>query len=101
MTDDKTLNQNTTGPIVTLMDEIFFQRRVELWSENPRLFDIQRRGLMFDRAWEGTNHPKTCSAFTSIPRSANFILWIPQSEFDGNENMDAKTDQNPTQGKNL
>jgi len=101
MKDDKGLNPNTVAPITTLMDEIFFQRRVELWSENPRLFDIQRRGLAFDRAWEGSNHPDKCSDYTSKPASANFILWIPQSEFDGNENMDVAKDQNPKQGKNL
>ena len=101
MSDDKTLNSNTVGAITTLMDEIFFQRRVELWSENPRLFDIQRRGLCFNRAWSGTNHPQTCTAYTSIPASANFILWIPQAEFDGNENMNADSDQNPKQGRNL
>ncbi|MCR5840621.1 MAG: RagB/SusD family nutrient uptake outer membrane protein [Bacteroidales bacterium] len=101
MTDDKTLNQNTTGPIVTLMDEIFFQRRVELWSENPRLFDLQRRGLAYNRNWAGTNHTSTATAFTQKPGSANFILWIPQSEFDGNENMDAERDQNPKQGRGL
>ena len=99
--DDKTLNPNTVGPILTLMDEIFFQRRVELWSENPRLFDLQRRGLAFDRAWNGTNHTRTVSAYTSKPGSANFILWIPQSEFDGNENMDLERDQNPEQGRDL
>ena len=99
--DSKELNPNTTGAITSLMDEIFFQRRVELWSENPRLFDIQRRGLAFNRAWEGTNHPNTCTAYTSVPGSANFILWIPQAEFDGNENMDGDKDQNPAQGKNL
>jgi hypothetical protein len=101
MSDDKALNPNTTSTISTLMDEIFFQRRVELWSENPRLFDIQRRGLAYDRAWEGTNHTRTCTAYTTVPGSANFILWIPQSEFDGNENMDVAKDQNPTQGKGL
>ena len=99
MADSKVLNENTVGPITTLMDEIFFQRRVELWSENPRLFDIQRRGLAFNRAWPETNHTNTCTAYTSIPGSANFILWIPQAEFDGNENMDADKDQNPQQGK--
>ncbi len=101
MSDDKTLNPNTVAPITTLMDEIFFQRRVELWSESPRLFDIQRRGLAFDRAWDGNNHTNTCTAYTSKPGSANFILWIPQSEFDGNENMDAGKDQNPEQGRGL
>ncbi len=97
-TDSKVLNSDTVGPLTTLMDEIFFERRVELWSENPRLFDIQRRGLAFDRAWAGTNHTQTRSAHTKIPGSANFILWIPQSEFDGNENMDPVKDQNPVQG---
>lgn len=101
MRDEKMLNTNTTGAITTLMDEIFFQRRVELWSENPRLFDLQRRGLAFNRNWEGTNHTSTATAYTSIPGSANFILWIPQSEFDGNENMDVSKDQNPTQGRGL
>ena len=99
--DNKELNSNTLATPRTLMDEIFFQRRVELWSETPRLFDLQRRGLCFDRAWDGNNHRATCSAYTSIPGSANFILWIPQSEFDGNENMSAETDQNPKQGRGL
>ena len=99
--NDKELNPNTVAASRTLMDEIFFQRRVELWSENPRLFDLQRRGLCFNRAWDGTNHPATCTAYTSIPGSANFILWIPQAEFDGNENMNADTDQNPKQGRGL
>ena len=96
------LVEHTNAPVRrTLMDEIFFQRRVELWSENPRLFDLQRRGLCFNRAWDGTNHPSTCTAYTSVPGSANFILWIPQAEFDGNENMSADTDQNPKQGRGL
>ena len=101
MTDDKALNPNTTSSISTLMDEIFFQRRVELWSENPRLFDLQRRGLADNRAWVGSNHTRPCTDYTSVPGSANFILWIPQTEFDGNENMDVNRDQNPKQGKGL
>jgi hypothetical protein len=101
MEDSKVLNTNTTGRFITLMDEIFFQRRVELWSESPRLFDLQRRGLAYNRAWSGTNHTSTATAFTSKPGSANFILWIPQAEFDGNENMSADKDQNPAQGRGL
>ena len=57
-TDSKEYNQNTTGSLVTLMDEILFQRRVELWSEIPRLHDLQRLGLGFKRNFEGTNHNK-------------------------------------------
>lgn len=98
-TDSKEYNQNTTGSLVTLMDEILFQRRVELWSEIPRLHDLQRLGLGFDRNFSGTNHTTSARIPTinTKPGSPAFILWIPQAEFDGNENMDATTDQNPSQ----
>ena len=96
-TDDKTFNTNTTAPLKTLMDEILFQRRVELWSEIPRLHDLQRLGLGFNRDFEGTNHTGTIPTVNTNPASPAFILWIPQAEFDGNENMDANTDQNPDQ----
>lgn len=103
LTDSSDLNADTNGAITTLMDEIILQRRIELWSENPRLFDIQRLGLCFDRANSGTdddNNPELCSAYTSKVASANFILYIPKAEFDGNENMSLAKDQNPSQGKN-
>lgn len=98
-TNSNEYNSNTTGSIVTLMDEILFQRRVELWSEIPRVHDLQRLNLGFSRDFEGTNHPGAALA-TSVntgPGSPAFIFWIPQAEFDGNENMDAKDDQNPSQ----
>lgn len=96
-TDAKTYNQNTNGNLQTLMDEILFQRRVELWSEVPRLHDLQRLGLGFNRSFEGSNHTGKIQSVNTNPASPAFILWIPQSEFDGNENMDAATDQNPDQ----
>lgn len=99
-TDSSDYNQSTTSPLTTLMDEILFQRRVELWSEVPRLHDLQRLGLGFTRGFDGTNHPSAARIATvnTSPASPAFILWIPQAEFDGNENMDATTDQNPDQG---
>jgi hypothetical protein len=97
-TDSKTYNENTTGRLETLMDEILFQRRVELWSEVPRLHDLQRLGLGFDRDFEGSNHTQKVQSVNTGPGSPAFILWIPQSEFDGNENMNGDTDQNPDQG---
>ena len=101
-TDSKALNANTYAAPFTLMDEIFLQRRIELWGENPRLFDIQRRGLFFDRTGGGNfQDGQTVEDHTSKPRSNNFILWIPQAEFDGNEAMDENRDQNPEQGEDL
>lgn len=97
-TNSREYNQNTTGSLVSLMDEILFQRRVELWSEIPRLHDLQRLGLGFDRTFDGTNHGSAqIPAVNTSPASPAFILWIPQAEFDGNENMDATIDQNPSQ----
>lgn len=96
-TDSKEYNQNTNGTLSTLMDEILFQRRVELWSEVPRMHDLQRLGLGFNRNFEGSNHTQKIPTVNTNPASPAFILWIPQAEFDGNENMDAITDQNPPQ----
>lgn len=97
--NSKNYNQSTTADLTTLMDEILFQRRVELWSEIPRLHDLQRLGLGFDRNFEGSNHTNVAKIPTvnTNPASPAFILWIPQAEFDGNENMNAATDQNPDQ----
>jgi len=95
--DSKSYNASTTGSLTTLMDEILFQRRVELWSEVPRLHDLQRLGLGFNRNFDGSNHTLKLTSINTNPKSPAFILWIPQAEFDGNENMDPNTDQNPPQ----
>lgn len=96
-TNSKNYNSNTNGNLSTLMDEILFQRRVELWGEVPRLHDLQRLGLGFNRNYSGTNHTLKLGSINTSAASPAFILWIPQAEFDGNENMDATTDQNPRQ----
>lgn len=96
-TNSNSYNNNTTGNLATLMDEILFQRRVELWGEIPRLHDLQRLGLGFNRNFPGSNHTIKLSSVNTSAASPAFILWIPQAEFDGNENMDATTDQNPRQ----
>ncbi len=96
LTNSKEINPNTTGSITTLMDEIIFQRRLELWGEIPRLHDLQRLGLGFKRNFDGSNHTRMITSVNTNPRSPAFILWIPQSEFDGNENMNPDSDQNPS-----
>ena len=92
--DAKAYNTNTIDPLTTLMDEILFQRRVELWGENGRLWDLQRLKLGFNRTYEGTNHSSRLATKDTGPMSKEFISPIPQSEFDGNPNM-STADQNP------
>jgi starch-binding outer membrane protein, SusD/RagB family len=83
------------GP-VTLLDEIILQRRIELWGEVGRIMDIKRLKTGFTRDFEGSNHPdKLVTRNTLDPEYADFVMAIPQSEFDGNKNMDETADQNP------
>lgn len=93
-TDSKTFNSNTVSPLVTLVDEILFQRRVELWSENPRLFDLQRLKLGYSRDYAGSNHTQKVITRDTGVGSKEFIMLIPQSEIDGNENI-SSANQNP------
>lgn len=88
------LTSNETG---SLLEEILIHRRIELWGEYGRIFDIKRlkqgfrrtqdMGWTLDALLEGTN--------TQNPETFAWVLTIPQAEFDGNENMDLAKDQNP------
>ncbi len=85
----------STPETKTLLDEIILQRRIELWGETGRLFDILRLKTGYYRNYEGTNHVVKLSDDTRQPDYKSFILTIPQTEFDGNINMDPIADQNP------
>ncbi len=93
-TDSSTYATDTHQTPLTLMDEILFQRRVELWSEGlGRAFDLRRLNLGFDRNYDGTNHP-TSALVSLVPGDNRYVTLIPQKELDSNEAMDI-TDQNP------
>ncbi len=93
-TDLAKLTSTETG---SLLEEIITQRRIELWGEFGRIYDIRRLKQGFRRTKEMGwptdallgNRP------TDDPESYMWVLTIPQTEFDGNVNMDAETDQNP------
>lgn len=82
----------------SLLEEIIKQRRIELWGEYGRIYDIRRLRQGFKRT-EAMGWPKAAlieKTETQDPESYAWVLTIPQSEFDGNKNMDEKKDQNPT-----
>jgi hypothetical protein len=96
VSDNNTQSFSSTGTISTLLDEILIQRRVELWCEVGRIFDILRLKQGFYRDWSGSNHSDKLVSFDPRdPESWKPILTIPQTEFDGNVNMDSSKDQNP------
>lgn len=88
------LTSDVTG---SLLEEIITQRRIELWGEFGRIYDIRRLKQGFVRTSEMgwpldaqlTNRP------SDDPESYMWVLTIPQTEFDGNASMNPSTDQNP------
>ncbi len=95
-TDDANGPTTPAGGSLTLLDEIILQRRIELWGEAGRIHDIKRLKTGFTRDFDGSNHTdKLITRNTLAPEYDDFVMAIPQSEFDGNPNMDETTDQNP------
>jgi len=46
----------TASGATALVDEIFFQKRIEFWGEGINFFDYKRLGKGVTRGYEGTNH---------------------------------------------
>ena len=92
----------STGSVTTLLDEILLQRRIELWGETGRIYDILRQGKGWTRYWEvkgeKTNHSNWLSKYSEYlnfpPDFLECILMIPQNEIDNNPNI-SNADQNP------
>lgn len=81
----------------SLLEEIINQRRIELWGEAGRMYDLKRLKQGFRR----TTQQGWCESAllanrpTDNPENYMWVMTIPQTEFDGNVNMDANKDQNP------
>ena len=90
----------TTDRTGSLREAIIDQRRIERWGEYGRIYDIRRLKQGFKRTvaqgWPNDPSILLNTVHTEDPESYAWVLTIPQAEFDGNENMDAKKDQNPT-----
>lgn len=78
-----TLSTNT-GQV--LIDEIMIQRRVELWGEGFRWFDLKR--LNEDLVRAGNHDPALADNVMFVAAGDVDWVWlIPQAEIDANENM--------------
>lgn len=95
-----TLTPGSAGAATTgsLLEEILIQRRIELWGEFGRLFDIKRLGQGFKRvAPESADNPDFDPASlvnnrdTQTPGTFAWVLLLPQKELDGNPAIE----QNP------
>jgi starch-binding outer membrane protein, SusD/RagB family len=73
-----------------LIDEILRNRRIELWGEGFRWFDLKRLNLPLDR--NGANHSATWAVIFDEPAGTNLWQWlIPRDEINANPLME----QNP------
>ena len=106
---DAAYNTNKTGTALgktsapadetgSLLEEILIQRRIELWGEFGRMYDLKRLKQGFRRTTsQGWPEAALLAARpTDDPEAYMNVLTIPQAEFDGNENMTIDNDQNPT-----
>lgn len=100
--EELTLKSTESTAVRTLMDEIILQRRIELWGEGFRILDIKRLKTGFIRNYEGTNHYIQEGLFDiTNPESWEWVMMIPQKEFDGNASLDPQRDQNPASDEYL
>jgi len=90
-----TLSTNTGQ---ALLDEILLHRRIELWGEGHRFFDLQLMKLILSRVTNdvepGNHNIALCRIASKATGDKHFIFKIPQEEIDANDNI-SETDQNP------
>lgn len=93
-TELATLTSDKTG---SLLEEIILQRRIELWGEVGRIYDIKRLKQGFKRTAE-MGWPTDAlipNVLTTDPESYAWVMTIPKAEFDGNNSLNINKDQNP------
>ena len=90
-----TTSSDRTG---SLREEIIDQRRIELWGEYGRIWDLRRlhQGFRRTTAQGWPEAALLANRPTNDPECYMWVLTIPQSEFDSNASLDVSVDQNPT-----
>lgn len=82
-----------TFPGGDFQEEVFRQRRIELWGEGLNWFDVKRLKVDIDR--RGAGYPDATMVF-NIAADDNIILWrIPEAEIQSN-NLLNEGDNNPS-----
>ena len=75
-----------------LVEEIIFQKRIELWGEGQAYFDLKRLGYSCLRAYDGSNYTLGVDTYNTAARPAwyNFVItkqeWLNNTAFSSNLN---------------
>ena len=82
----------TAASATDIQEEIYRQRRIELWGEGLIWYDIMRLNKDVDR--RGAGFPQPSSVY-HIPAGSDVLLWrIPQNEINSNQAL-TEDDNNP------
>lgn len=83
---DATWNKSSAS-----VDDVFLQKRLELWGEGVIIYDYLRLKKGINRSYTGSNH----TVSVDLPAGDwRFIYQIPQAELDNNSEI-SDNDQNP------
>ena len=85
--------QPSCNKATVTVEDVYLQRRIELWGEGFSFYDLKRLNKGIDRSYEGNNH----LAGYDIKVDAHDVRWIyqiPLSEIQENKLINAE-DQNP------
>lgn len=76
------------------VDDVWMQRRLELWGEGFSYFDLKRLNKGMDRTYTGTNHLPGDYRITVPAQDVRWTYQLPESELQEND-MISSEDQNP------
>ena len=79
-----------------VVEEIVFQKRVELWGEGQTFFDIKRLNMSVTRGYEGTNWEDDLARLNTNGRPAWTNLVIVVNESNNNSALKGKNNPDPT-----
>lgn len=82
--DSEYTKSTSTG--ADLADEVYLQRRIELWGEGFSWFDLKRLNLPMIRDYTGTNHPEFAQ-MNFDAGAKEFLFQIPEDEINANEEI--------------
>lgn len=90
-----TRNPDFTAPATEaeFLDEIYFQRRIELWGEGHAWYDMKRWKKPLERDYDGSNHA-SFGLFNYPAEDNKMRFQIPEQEINNNPAISAG-DQNP------
>lgn len=83
-----------------IIEEIVFQKRVELWGEGQTFFDIKRLDYPVTRGYEGTNFPEK-ARFNTQGRPSWMSFSIVQTEANSNAALVGMNNPDPTDTYNV